>query len=140
MNKVIKFFHELIHPHCEHCAREKMQELEQKEIDREFSSICQSCESLKSQLVVANNLNLKLVNNLSKPEEPEPVVENKNRQVIQTRHIPWQVKKQMLETESKQKAKALANAAKPDSVTEKLETQLGINDAGNSTETEAINS
>lgn len=130
MNPLVKFFHELFNPHCEHCEQLRMQELEQKEIERELAiadKICSSCENLKIQLAVMNQL----VDKLTTPQKVEslPLTETTHK-VILPQHIPWRVTREMREKESRLRAaEILAEASikipQPDSI-EKLESELGI--------------
>jgi hypothetical protein len=145
MNRITKFFHEFMNPHCTHCANERIQELEQKELDREINLVCNSCESLKMQLSIANNRVDNLIEKLTNTTriEEAPVNSTEPAKILQTRqHVPWAVKRQQLELQSKERAVQLKNLAKPDSEInesiEKLEDKLGIENAGNSAE--AINS
>ena len=134
MNGVVKFFHELMNPHCEHCSNVRMQELEQKEIEREIeeaSKICQSCENLKMQLAVMNQL----VNKLTDTRTESVTSVEPAHHVIQPARIPWHVKRQELELKSRLRAEELRAESSvkvpvPDTI-EKLEEKLGI---GNGTE------
>ena len=142
MNPIVKFFHEMMNPHCEHCKQLRIEELEQKELDREVSRVCPSCENLKMQLAYVNQQNNKLIDNIIEPVlTDEPKQEQLPPRILQTnrQHIPFSFIKHKLETESKIKAaeinaqnKAVTNAAKPDNeTTAQLETELGIENAGN---------
>lgn len=101
-----------------------------KELRREFSpekELCESCETLKSQLALANQTNEKLIQRILEKSEPErvvaPVPVPFNKQTL-----PWAARRQILEAEDREKARALRNAPKPDSTTsvEELEKELGI--------------
>lgn len=150
MNSVVKFFHELINPHCHQCMEDelvkreesriieeieqtlKVRELEQEQADK----VCQSCENLKMQLSVMNQLVDKLTN--EKKPEVEPVIEQP-KTVIQTRMVPWQVTRQRLEAESRLKAEQLTaeraiKIPEPDKIKE-LEISMGIDNGP-----EAVNS
>ena len=136
MNIVVKFFHELLHPHCAHCRTEKLQLLEQHEMDREIGLICNSCENLKMQLSAMNQL----VNKLTNKDEPIKPVDEVPQQIINTRRIPWVMQRQRLETESrlklqelKSKSVAEKNAAQPDNKISTLENELGITGTENAT-------
>lgn len=109
------------------------------ELNREVTtekSICQSCETLKSQLEIANYEKKLLLNRLL--EKPEPIEERTIAPELvaaRPRAIPWHIKKQMLETEDREKARAMREAPKPDSVTntkvdkvdvEELERELDV--------------
>ena len=78
------------------------------------------------ELAKANQRIDDLINKLTdKPVESIPVNESVERKPIQTRQIPWTVRKQMLETESREKAAAMRNAVVPDKIKE-LELEIGI--------------
>jgi len=141
MNPIVKFFHEFFNPHCSHCAAEKLQEMEQRELDREIGLICNSCENLKMQLSAMNQL----VNKLTNKEEVVREVPQETQRIVPPSFIPWRIKRQRLETESrlklqelKSKSVAEKNAAQPDNKVEKhienLETDLGITGTTNGTE------
>ena len=130
MNPVVKFFHELLNPHCAHCESLRVQELEQTEINREIeiaNQVCQSCENLKMQLSVMNQLVDKLTT--TKTVEAVPVVEQQHRVIMPT-HVPWRVKRETLEQQSRLRAEELraeqsVKVPVPDSI-QKLEEELGI--------------
>ena len=113
---MLKFFHKLLNPHCPHCREEKQE-----------SQNCKSCDILQIEVerLRADNDRL-LTRILEKPQvveertvAPEPTTTRLPRQV------PWIVRRQMLEAEDREKAKILAQAAKPQS-TEELEKELDI--------------
>lgn len=150
MNSITKFFHELFNPHCLHCEQVRKQELEQelvneeaerilreKELDQEREdNICGSCEILKIELAKANTRIDSLLDKLTnKPTVEIPVEENVERKPIQTRHIPWTVRKQQLEQASRERAAALRNAVQPDTKDsiKQLEEEMGIGDGSKET-------
>lgn len=95
---------------------------------RERTTVCQSCEILKTQLDTANRERAQL---LSKLLDKEPESERTTAPAMETmplrKHIPWRVKQQMLEAEDRAKAKALRNAAQPDAPSvEDLERDLDV--------------
>lgn len=102
--------HRFLNPHCPHCKEE-----------REESKVCLSCETLKQQLDRVNYENEKLLNKLL----AEPKVEITSQPMEPTRpmNIPWNVRKQMLEAEDREKAKLIYNAPKP---IEDLEKELDV--------------
>jgi hypothetical protein len=124
MNPIIKFFHELFNPHCSHCKELRMQEIEQKEIDREVqlaSTICRACEIAQRELAIKDKLITDLIEKLTKSDEA-PVIQNTGKQqIIQTRQpLPSQIR-HSLEVQSRIRAEELRanitaeqNAAKPD--------------------------
>ena len=75
--------------------------------------VCQSCETLKMQLEIANFEKEKLLNRLL--EKPEAPAETVAPEVTRPRMVPWNVRRQMLEREDREKARILKNAPKPDS-------------------------
>jgi len=120
------WIHRLLNPHCEHCLRER--ELEREE--RKENKICESCETLKKQLEIANHNNDRLMARLL--DKPEPIVNQAPVEISRPKTIPWRVKQQMLEAEDRQRAIALRSAGKPDAPapsTEELEKELGVEDA-----------
>lgn len=134
MNSLVKFFHEFLNPHCVHCEKQRMEELEQKEIQREVneaSKICQSCENLKMQLAIMNQLVDKLT---TKEVAPTVMAENQPHKVIGPTHVPWRVRAQSLELASKLKAQELnaeraIKVPEPNKI-EELESELGIESNG----------
>ena len=141
MNSFVKFFHELLNPHCSHCNALRVQELEQKELDREIGLICNSCENLKIELAKNHQLVNTLLEKLTESPKEE-VIEKSSEppRIIGPSHVPWNVRRQQLESESRKelqrlKDSASQNAAKPD--IDKLEKDLGISvEESNGTRTE----
>ena len=98
---------------------------------REWREIrhCESCDTLRQQLEIANYEKQQLLNKLLTP--PAPVIESKPLEVTVPRTVPWNVRRQMLEREDREKARSLRNAAAPDSEidkksTEELERELDL--------------
>lgn len=90
------WLHHLLEPHCEACA-----------LERQDKRICQSCETLKSQLATANHEKQQLLNRileLTAPAQKESPRTEELPEQLKPRTIPWQVRKQMLEEEDRQKA------------------------------------
>ena len=107
------WFHRFFNPHCPHCAEELKDEL-----------VCPSCETLKTQLERLTYENTKLLDRLLK--EPEKVeVSQKPVEVTVPRNVPWNVRRQMLEAEDRERAKLMKAAPQPVSV-EDLEKELDI--------------
>ena len=99
--------------------REKRTKLTREVVTEE--KVCQSCETLRQQLEIANYREQQYLNKLLK--DPEPVVEKAPVEVSRPRMVPWNVRRQMLEREDREKARALRNAPKPDSEIEKKSTE-----------------
>lgn len=108
----------------------KTRSLELKTAVKQEEIICQSCETLKSQLEIANYEKRQLLSRLL--EKPEPIEERLTApepQAMRPRAVPWHVKKQMLETEDREKARAMREAPKPDSEkanVDELERELKV--------------
>jgi len=92
------WFHKLLNPHCEHCADEL--------IDKEF---CSSCETLRAENARLIRYNEKLLDSLLTKNSPELEIKSdiKDIQPIGPKYIPWRLKKQLLETESRNAADIL---------------------------------
>lgn len=128
MNIITKFFHELMNPHCQHCA-------DAMEMLQEEKKYCKSCETLEMELATANKRIDLLLQNTIKRDEPITSGETKPPQIIQTmKYVPFNIRRQQLEQSSREEALALSKSAKPDSKIEekiekeinKLESDLGI--------------
>ena|SRR5947207_2472086 len=113
---MINFFHKLFNPHCIHCKEEY-----------DESKVCKSCEILQHQLEITNYEKQQLLNSLlAKPVEPT-TNETENQPIKTGRYIPWVIKKQSLESEDREKARALKNASQPDmKEINELEKELNI--------------
>jgi hypothetical protein len=94
MNSFIAFFHHLFDPHCPDCKE---------------SLACASCETLRQQLEIANQEKKELLDRLIKPE-PQPIIEPNNE--YRPKHIPWSVRRQMIEGEDRKKASILREKEK----------------------------
>lgn len=94
------YFHRLFNPHCPHCIEERKEEM-----------VCPSCEVLKEQLERANHENQRLLDKLL--AEPKAEVPQKPVEISRPINIPWNVRRQMLEAEDREKARILRDAPKP---------------------------
>jgi hypothetical protein len=100
---MLKWLHHLLEPHCPDCKAE-----------REDNAICKSCETLRIQLEIANYEKRQLndaVIRLSLPPERTAPPAYQEPQPARQQHIPWAVRRQMLEAESRREAQ-LINARK----------------------------
>lgn len=117
-----KFFHHLFTPHCPECEHEKE---------------CKSCETLRSLLDAANFEKQQLLKQLleiTAPKVESTPIKFEAPEPIMPRVLPWKIRQQMLEAESRKAAqltadkerelKAAAEASKQ--TTEELEKELGI--------------
>lgn len=120
MNPIVKFFHELINPHCTHC----LQQLEvQRDLEYE-SRRCTSCESLQLQLAYVNEQNKNLIEKAINPYPvPSAIPVAEQVKPIHRGRVPFPMIRRVLEEESRGKAAALRNAAKPDSTFDRVESE-----------------
>jgi hypothetical protein len=86
-------------------------------------AICQSCETLRKQLEIINYEKKQLMDRLLEKPSVEP--QSKLVEMSKPTNIPWNVRKQMLEAEDREKARLMRDAPKPVSV-EQLEKELDI--------------
>lgn len=87
--------------------------------------VCESCEALKQMNDHLRMDNEKLLRKILEPKvEVERTVAPEPMAPLH-RNVPWRVKQQMLEAEDRQKANALRQAAKPDTI-EDLEKELDV--------------
>lgn len=124
MNRLLKFFHEFVNPHCDHC-----------DVERAEKKVCSSCETLKTQLQIANFEKQQLLNSILSPVVAESFGERRDIpaavEPIVPRHVPWNVRRKMLEEEDKHKMNLMREASKnmatvQSKSTEELEKELGI--------------
>ena len=112
---------------------------EWKQMKREFAPVipehhCENCDTLRIQVEQLRQDNKTLLDRLlEKPAEREPASPEIFTPIktSASRHVPWSVRRQMLETEDREKAKLLKNAPKPaDAVSQEdvadLEREVGI--------------
>lgn len=123
----MKWLHHLLEPHCEHCREE-----------RETNRVCQSCETLKSQLATANHREQQLlvrILELTNPVKPEPRQIELPPEALKPKYTPWEVKRQMLEENDREKARVIAQnkkqteevlARNKSQSVEQLEKELGV--------------
>lgn len=102
---MLKWIHHLLEPHCKDCR-------EERELAREESKVCLSCETLKSQLATANHEKQQLLNRvleLTTPPKTEVKPTIITPEALKPRSVPWRVRQQMLEEEDRNLAKTLAD-------------------------------
>jgi len=116
MNIFVKFFHEIMNPHCTHCVEEKL--------ENQFANVehmrCRSCESLERQLAIANQQVLKLTEKIVNPSAA-PIPQTTNEiapKPLRRSPLPFSAIRPHLEAESRAAAQAARNAAQPDTVVE----------------------
>lgn len=88
----------------------KLRLLVETQMDR---NVCSSCETLKIALERANFEKDKLLSRLlEKPDDRPPVFRDEPQQVV-PRNVPWNIRRQMLEREDREKARIMREAPKP---------------------------
>jgi hypothetical protein len=113
----MNWLHRLFNPHCPHC---------------EIAVKCESCETLRSQLSLANHEKDQLLKYILEPRQEfqaalPTVIHDENVESIKPKIVPWHVRKQMLETEDRRQAELLRESKKNVSAAvEELERNLGI--------------
>lgn len=119
---MIKFFHRLLNPHCSECRED---------------NICESCQTLRTQLELVNHDRkqlLSLIERLSNPkvEYREPGPPSDIKPVQKTANVPWRIQKGLLEAEDRKEAQLRREKAKEFSKklskeeVEELEKKVGI--------------
>lgn len=107
---------------------------------RREARICESCETLKHQLEISNFEKKQLLDRLLEKPEKEVTKEPMNWATVPTKNIPWNVRRQLLETEDRERAKLMREAPTqsnhPVSL-EELEKDFGINKVDVTPEREA---
>lgn len=85
---------------------------------------CESCETLKMQLSIANDDKARLLDRLLQKPEPEARIDTTELKPIIPRHVPFAVRKQMLEAEDRERARLMRDA--PKITVDDLEKELDI--------------
>lgn len=135
---LLRFIHHLLDPHCPDCraeAREKREEARETEVSL-------AVETLQRQLEIANHEKEQLLDRLLKEPEKETPRELP-ASYVPPRTIPWNMRRQMLESEDRRKAQLMrSGAAQPDrpapvvqTRVEDLEKELGVDDGAEDKET-----
>lgn len=87
--------------------------------------VCETCEVLREQLARVISERNELLNKLiNKPEPIEPPIDKAQLKPIVPRHIPWPVRRQLLEAEDREAARLAREKAKE---IEGLEKELEVN-------------
>lgn len=94
------FWHKWFNPHCEHC-REEAQE----------NKVCVSCETLRTELAAVRYQNEQLMKNILEMVHPAPTEKGEQPQIeFKPLVNTWRVRKQMLEENDRQTARAMREA------------------------------
>jgi hypothetical protein len=86
---------------------------------------CASCELLRDLLEKSEGERRELTHKLVEREKPElPIQQTEEFQPIKPQHVPWRVRREMLEAEDRKQAALMRQNAEDIS---KLEKELGVN-------------
>ena len=114
---MISWLHRLFNPHCEHCQEQD-----------ELLNHCETCEVLKMELAsVKQERNMLLSNILNPKQEATPEkAEDPDEPLKSLRpvHVPWRVKQQHMEAESRATARILAQREKEAQSKDSANTKL----------------
>jgi len=100
------WLHRLLSPHCPDCQLAAME-----------NKVCQSCETLKMQLSIANIEKKQLLESilsLTRPAEIQPPSTQVNPKDAVPKMMTWNVRRQMLEAEDRRTAQILSDQRKTD--------------------------
>lgn len=97
---MLNFFHRLFNPHCEHCRQEDIEDNEVFEHDPRVEILERELASVKAERD-------KLLDVILKREEPEEIElpTNPLPKPVRVRHVPWAVRREMLEKEDRKAAR-----------------------------------
>lgn len=105
IKKLAHALHHMFNPHCSHCESLRERDIAtQREHELELR-VCQSCETLKTQLEFANSI----IRELTRPQvvtEETPDTSNL-KPIVSAKHKPWAVVRASLERADKIKAQEL---------------------------------
>jgi hypothetical protein len=114
----MKWLHRLFHPHCADCYTEAQE-----------NKVCESCETLKSELAAVRFQNEQLMKSILEivHPAPQPISEIKEAE-FRPLTTSWRVKKQMLEENDRLAARAMKEKQneiyESSKSTQKLEEEL----------------
>ena len=111
----IKWLHHLFNPHCPAC---------------EADTACKTCSTLRELLEIEKFEKKQLLNHLLEPTTNSAPYEGEPKE-IRPKSIPWRIRKEMLETEDRERARILA---KKNLEISELEKSLGVDDASEKSE------
>jgi uncharacterized Zn finger protein (UPF0148 family) len=114
---MIHWLHHLFNPHCPDCMVVAVE-----------NKVCNSCETLKVQLAIANDEKRQLLNTILSSVTPtrEPVTAL-NYEKLAPKATTWNVRRQMLEAEDRERAKILSQQKKTvGEQIDELEKEVGL--------------
>lgn len=112
------WIHHLFTPHCQECEDAVSE-----------SKVCQSCETLKMQLSIANHEKSELLKSIlsltsKSPEGQAPPTVDYEK--LKPQMMTWDVRKRLLEAEDRKAAQLLAERKKKSEEIAELEKELGV--------------
>jgi hypothetical protein len=118
--KLTHALHHLFNPHCSHCESLRERDIELKREHELELRVCQSCETLKTQLEFQNQLirelTAKPINEVqSTPEDFKPIL---------PKHKPWSVRRNELERADRELAKKLRGDKERQITADNLDEEL----------------
>src|SRR6185295_15381394 len=96
---MIHFIHSILNPHCPDCKEEARE-----------SKVCDSCEILKIEIERLRLENQKLLDRILEKPTVETRIDTNDLKPIAPKNISWNVRRQMLESEDRAKAKLMQQA------------------------------
>lgn len=110
---MIKFLHHLFNPHCAECLLELHE-----------ARVCASCETLKMEIERLRIENVRLLDRILEKPKEEMRTDLSDLKPIMPKTIPWNTRKQMLESQDRDTAQRLKENQAIS--TADLEKELGI--------------
>ena len=117
--KLAHALHHLFNPHCPKCESLRAKDNDAKREHELELRVCQSCETLRTQLEFQNQLIRELT---SRPESE--VTEPSSHKPILPKHKPWAVKRAELEQQDRELAKRLREQKQEEITIDNLEAEL----------------
>ena len=92
---------------------------------------CESCETLREQLSIANEEKRQLLQSLQSYHKPVAIIPTAQPEPVPIKKgpIPWKIQREMMEAEDREKARILSTVDKSNEELEK-ELGIGVDDAG----------
>lgn len=122
---MLKWLHHLLNPHCPDCLADKLR----REEKQETKEVCKSCEVLQYEVERLRADNDKLLTRILAVPDPvqERLIAPEPTSKLPPRVNTWAVRRQLLEQESRERARVLKQAPQPTTTsTEQLEQELDI--------------
>lgn len=85
---------------------------------------CPGCDILRQQLAILNRQNQDLLSKVI--DRPVETQVSQPIEITPPKNVPWRIRRQMLETEDREKARILRDAPTPKVSTEDLEREMDL--------------